>query len=53
MRVRYKKSFNYTIPAHQSKKESTDTGTEERKIQAAQLGIEPRASRFAHECSNH
>ena len=31
------------------KKESTDTRTEERKLQAAQLGIEPRASRFAHE----
>ena len=37
----------------QSKKESTYTGTEERKIQEAQLGIEPRASRFAHQCSNH
>ena len=23
------------------------------KFQAAQLGIKPRASRFAHECSNH
>ena len=47
------KHINQTIPTHQSKKESTDTGTEERKIQVAQLGIEPRASRFAHECSNH
>ena len=36
---------NQTIPAHQWKKESTDTGTVERKIQAAQLGIEPRVSR--------
>ena len=36
------------------KKESVGPGTEERKkIQAAQLGIEPRASGFAHQCSDH
>ena len=36
------------------KKESIDSGTEERKkIQAAQSGIQPEASRFAYQCSNH
>ena len=49
------KKWNYlnlsSTPEEERKHWHCDGGKE--KIQAVQLGIEPRDSRFAHECSNH
>ena len=41
------------FPAHPSKEESTDIGTEKWKILGSATGIEPRASGYAHQFSDH
>ena len=45
---------NKTIPSTPVERKKVLTlGRKRGKIQAAQLGIEPRASGFAHQCSDH